>query len=164
MAVDPAPWQAGWIEKGSYPTIADDFPPSPVAFSSLSSKLHRTTFWGDTTMDQESAQPIAERIETLYRSRSRRIFATLIRLLGDFELAEEALHDAFRAALEQWPRDGMPANPHAWLVSPAVSRESTASAAMPVTADPNAAHRIRRQPSKPAKWGRAKASIRTCCA
>jgi len=68
-------------------------------------------------MEQESAQPIAESIETLYRSRSRRIFATLIRLLGDFELAEEALHDAFRAALEQWPRDGMPANPHAWIVS-----------------------------------------------
>jgi RNA polymerase sigma-70 factor, ECF subfamily len=68
-------------------------------------------------METEPVQPIAERIEAIYRSRSRRIFATLVRLLGDFELAEEALHDAFRAALEQWPRDGMPANPHAWLVS-----------------------------------------------
>jgi RNA polymerase sigma-70 factor, ECF subfamily len=68
-------------------------------------------------METEPVQPIAERIEAIYRSRSRRIFATLVRLLGDFELAEEALHDAFRAALEQWPRDGMPANPPAWLVS-----------------------------------------------
>ena len=50
-------------------------------------------------------------------SDSRRVLATLIRLLGDFDLAEEALHDAFRAALEQWPRDGVPANPRAWLVS-----------------------------------------------
>jgi len=58
-----------------------------------------------------------EKIDAFYRSDSRRIFATLVRLLGDFDLAEEALHDAFRAALEQWPRDGMPANPRAWLVS-----------------------------------------------
>jgi RNA polymerase sigma-70 factor (ECF subfamily) len=53
----------------------------------------------------------------IYRAESRRVFATLVRLLGDFDLAEEALHDAFRAALEQWPRDGIPANPRAWLVS-----------------------------------------------
>src|SRR6185436_7442876 len=45
------------------------------------------------------------------------VLATLIRLLGDFDVAEEALHDGFRAALEQWPRDGVPANPRAWLVS-----------------------------------------------
>ena len=56
-------------------------------------------------------------VDAVYRSESRRVFATLIRLLGDFDLAEEALHDAFRAALEQWPRDGVPANPRAWLVS-----------------------------------------------
>ncbi|HEX4524932.1 MAG TPA: RNA polymerase sigma factor [Casimicrobiaceae bacterium] len=55
--------------------------------------------------------------EAIYRAESRRVFATLVRLLGDFDLAEEALHDAFRAALEQWPRDGIPANPRAWLVS-----------------------------------------------
>ena len=60
-----------------------------------------------------------EMIDAVYRSESRRVLATLIRLLGDFDLAEEALHDAFRAALEQWPRDGMPANPRAWLVSTA---------------------------------------------
>ena len=58
-----------------------------------------------------------EIVDGVYRSESRRVFATLIRLLGDFDLAEEALHDAFRAALEQWPREGVPAQPRAWLVS-----------------------------------------------
>lgn len=56
-------------------------------------------------------------VEAVYRAESRRVLATLIRLLGDFDIAEEALHDAFKAALEQWPRDGIPANPRAWLVS-----------------------------------------------
>jgi len=55
--------------------------------------------------------------EAVYRRESRRVFATLIRLLGDFDLAEEALHDAFVAAMEQWPKDGVPDNPRAWLVS-----------------------------------------------
>jgi RNA polymerase sigma-70 factor (ECF subfamily) len=55
--------------------------------------------------------------DALYRAESRRVFATLVRLLGDFELADEALSEAFRAALEQWPREGVPANPRAWLVS-----------------------------------------------
>ena len=56
-------------------------------------------------------------MDAVYTADSRRVLATLIRLLGDFDVAEEALHDAFRAALEQWPRDGVPANPRAWLVS-----------------------------------------------
>ena len=56
-------------------------------------------------------------IDSLYRTDSRRILATLIRLLGDFDLAEEALHDAFAAAVERWPVDGVPASPRAWLVS-----------------------------------------------
>ena len=60
---------------------------------------------------------VRETVDSVYRSESRRVFATLVRLLGDFDLAEEALHEAFRAALEQWPRDGVPANPRAWLVS-----------------------------------------------
>ncbi len=60
---------------------------------------------------------VHETVEALYRHESRRVFATLVRLLGDFDLAEEALHDAFRAALEQWPQDGVPANARAWLVS-----------------------------------------------
>ena len=58
---------------------------------------------------------VREKVDAVYREESRRVLATLIRLLGDFDLAEEALQDAFRAALEQWPRDGMPANPRAWL-------------------------------------------------
>lgn len=56
-------------------------------------------------------------ISDLYEAESRRVFATLVRLLGDFDLAEDALHDAFTAALRQWPQDGVPANPRAWLVS-----------------------------------------------
>ncbi len=58
-----------------------------------------------------------ERIDALYRSESRRVLATLIRLLGDFDLAEEALQDAFVAALERWPAEGEPSNPRSWLVS-----------------------------------------------
>jgi DNA-binding transcriptional ArsR family regulator len=68
-------------------------------------------------MSEDSAEMVRKTVESLYRSDSRRILATLIRLLGDFELAEEALHDAFTAAIEQWPRDGLPANPRAWLIS-----------------------------------------------
>jgi RNA polymerase sigma-70 factor (ECF subfamily) len=59
----------------------------------------------------------AAQVEAVYRRESRRVLATLIRLLGDFDRAEEALHDAFAAALQQWPRDGVPDNPRAWLVS-----------------------------------------------
>ncbi|MEO8017221.1 MAG: RNA polymerase sigma factor [Pseudomonadota bacterium] len=60
---------------------------------------------------------VSAEIDQIYRKESRRIFATLIRLLGDFERAEEALHDAFRAAVEKWPAEGLPQNPVAWLVS-----------------------------------------------
>src|SRR5882672_8062873 len=63
------------------------------------------------------AQAVTETIQQIYRAESRRVFATLVRLLGDFDLAEEALSDAFRAALEQWPGEGIPGNPRAWLVS-----------------------------------------------
>src|SRR5579872_5362453 len=59
----------------------------------------------------------ANPVEAAYRAHSRRVYATLVRLLRDFDLAEEAVHEAFRAAVEQWPRDGVPANPFAWLVS-----------------------------------------------
>ena len=68
-------------------------------------------------MVAETREAVARRVDAIYRTESRRIFATLIRLLGDFDVAEEALHDAFRSALEQWPREGVPANPRAWLVS-----------------------------------------------
>ncbi len=68
-------------------------------------------------LDELTAKSVEATLDTIYRTESRRVLATLIRLLGDFDLAEDALHDAFRAATEQWPRDGIPANPRAWLVS-----------------------------------------------
>ena len=68
-------------------------------------------------MNADTPGNIQAIVDGVYRAESRRVFATLIRLLGDFDTAEEALHDAFRAALEQWPRDGVPDNPRAWLVS-----------------------------------------------
>jgi RNA polymerase sigma-70 factor (ECF subfamily) len=64
-----------------------------------------------------STEQVRAVVDGVYRAESRRVFATLIRLLGDFDLAEEALHDAFAAAMEQWARDGVPANPRAWLIS-----------------------------------------------
>jgi len=70
---------------------------------------HRSS---DSPADRVRAQ-----VDAIYRSESRRIFATLVRLLGDFDLAEDALQDAFRVAMEQWPREGVPANPRPWLVS-----------------------------------------------
>jgi RNA polymerase sigma-70 factor (ECF subfamily) len=66
---------------------------------------------------KNDAERVRERVEAVYRAESRRVLATLIRLLGDFDLAEEALHDAFTAALNQWPEQGIPNNPRAWLVS-----------------------------------------------
>jgi RNA polymerase sigma-70 factor (ECF subfamily) len=68
-------------------------------------------------MNPDAAPDARAALEAIYRTESRAVLATLIRLLGSFDLAEEALHEAFRAALEQWPRDGVPANPRAWLVS-----------------------------------------------
>src|SRR5215212_3436853 len=68
-------------------------------------------------MSEHTVETLRELLDDTYRSESRRILATLIRLLGDFDLAEEALHDAFTSAMEQWPREGVPANPRAWLVS-----------------------------------------------
>ena len=64
-----------------------------------------------------ATKSVHDTLTAVYESESRRVLATLIRLLGDFDAAEEALHEAFRAALEQWPRDGVPRNPRAWLVS-----------------------------------------------
>ncbi len=68
-------------------------------------------------MDEARFEQARKAVDEVYRSESRRVFATLIRLLGDFDLAEEAMHDAFAAAVEQWASDGVPANPRAWLVS-----------------------------------------------
>ena len=66
---------------------------------------------------EDAVESVRAAVDAVYRADSRRVLATLIRLLGDFDLAEEAMHDAFTAAVEQWPRDGIPANPRAWLVS-----------------------------------------------
>lgn len=67
--------------------------------------------------DEPTINQIRTLLDDIYRTEAQRIFATLIRLLGDFDRAEDALHEAFRAALEQWPHDGIPTNPRAWLVS-----------------------------------------------
>jgi RNA polymerase sigma-70 factor, ECF subfamily len=70
-------------------------------------------------MSERSTEPIRELLDSLYRVDSGRILATLIRLLGDFDLAEEAMHEAFTAALSTWPRSGVPGNPRPWLISTA---------------------------------------------
>jgi RNA polymerase sigma-70 factor (ECF subfamily) len=93
-------------------------------------------------MPQEIAAQARETVDAVYRSESRRVLATLIRLLGDFDLAEEALHEAFASAVEQWARDGVPENPRAWLVSAgrfkaidAVRRRARHDASLAVLAD-----------------------------
>ena len=98
-------------------------------------------------MNDAAGQHARERIESLYRSDSRRVLATLIRLLGSFELAEEALHDAFTAALDSWPKDGLPENPRAWLISTGrfkaidrLRRGARFDAALAVAADHLEAH------------------------
>src|SRR5881394_226867 len=68
-------------------------------------------------MGDDSVTHVRDQVDALYRTESRRVLATLIRLVGDFDLAEEALHDAFAAAVERWAEDGIPANPRAWLIS-----------------------------------------------
>ncbi|NUO80473.1 RNA polymerase sigma factor [candidate division KSB1 bacterium] len=72
---------------------------------------------GSALISDNAAEHMRKTVDAVYRSESRRVLATLIRVLGDFDRAEDALHEAFRAALEQWPKDGVPANPRAWLVS-----------------------------------------------
>jgi RNA polymerase sigma-70 factor (ECF subfamily) len=85
---------------------------------------------------------IRETVDSIYRAEGRRVFATLIRLLGDFDLAEDAMHDAFAAALDQWQRDGVPSNPRAWLVSAgrfraidAIRRRARFDASLPALAE-----------------------------
>jgi RNA polymerase sigma-70 factor (ECF subfamily) len=71
----------------------------------------------DSARAVDATEEMRRLVDEVYQAESRRVFATLIRLLGDFDLAEDALHDAFTAALRQWVNDGVPANPRAWLVS-----------------------------------------------
>src|SRR5690349_6002020 len=92
-----------WTSRSSRPNVSIDAAPSRRMDAALS--------------PPKPDAALRARIDDIYRTESRRVFATLVRLLGGFDVAEEALHDAFRAALEQWPREGMPANPRAWLVS-----------------------------------------------
>ena len=81
------------------------------------SQARATSIFEPGAKGMDSTKAINEQVAELYRSESRRVLATLIRLLGDFDLAEEALQEAFQAALEQWPREGIPRSPRAWLVS-----------------------------------------------
>ncbi len=91
---------------------------------------------------ENTFEPVRERVDSVYRSESRRVLATLIRLLGDFDLAEDALQDAFTAALAQWPTEGIPVNPRAWLVSAgrfkaidALRRHARFQASLPMIAE-----------------------------
>jgi RNA polymerase sigma-70 factor (ECF subfamily) len=70
-----------------------------------------------SALNEERSKEIRALVDDIYRTESRRVLATLIRLLGDFDLAEDAMQEAFAAAIEHWPRDGVPENPRAWLVS-----------------------------------------------
>jgi RNA polymerase sigma-70 factor (ECF subfamily) len=70
-------------------------------------------------MPPPAPESLANTIETLYRTESGRVLATLVRLLGDLDLAEESMHEAFAAALESWPQTGVPNNPRPWLISTA---------------------------------------------
>ena len=79
--------------------------------------LCRSVAHGERMSDDAAIERVRVQVDTLYRDESRHVLATLIRLLKDFDLAEEALHEAFTAAVQQWPQDGIPANPRAWLVS-----------------------------------------------
>src|SRR3954464_1036072 len=81
--------------------------------------IRRSWFAKVVVMPEGSTQQIRESLDILYRQDSGRILATLIRLLGDFDLAEEAMHEAFAAALSIWPKDGVPDNPRPWLISTA---------------------------------------------
>src|SRR5260370_10569902 len=96
-------------------------------------------------------------VDGVYRQDRRRVLATLIRLLGDFDIAEEGMHEAFAAAVEQWPRDGTPANPRAWLVSTgrfkaidAIRRRARFDASETELADRLAAEATETEPREPA--------------
>ena len=121
-------------------------------------------------MTADKTELARESIDAVYRVESRRVLATLIRLLGDFEIAEEALHDAFSAALEQWPSDGVPANPRAWLVSvgrfKAIDNLRRRARFSPLDEDAEAALKA---PDDPTSWEREDIEddrlrlIFTCC-
>lgn len=121
--------------------------------------------------NRDTNERLIETVDAVYRSESRRILATLIRLLGDFDVAEDALHDAFTAALQQWPKEGAPGNPRAWLVSTgrfkaidAIRRRARMGAVLPELAE-----RIDANRSDSEGWGEEGVEddqlrlIFTCC-
>ncbi|MFC6633452.1 RNA polymerase sigma factor [Microbulbifer taiwanensis] len=122
-------------------------------------------------MTDSKAGPVQLKLEEIYRAESRRVLATLIRLLGDFELAEEALHEAFAAALRQWPEEGLPDNPRAWLVSTgrfkAIDRLRRQSRQDPLTEE--MAQQLESDSGDPADWAEDRVGddhlrlIFTCC-
>lgn len=117
------------------------------------------------------SEGIQGQLEEIYRAESRRVLATLIRLLGDFELAEEALHEAFAAALKQWPQEGLPDNPRAWLVSTgrfkAIDRLRRQARQDPLTEE--MAQQLESDSGDPADWAEDRVEddhlrlIFTCC-
>jgi RNA polymerase sigma-70 factor, ECF subfamily len=92
---------------------------SPFAKLIRGSWFAKVVIMPERVMSESSSEQIRELLDTLYRMDSGRILATLIRLLGDFDLAEEAMHEAFAAALSLWPKSGVPGNPRPWLISTA---------------------------------------------
>src|SRR5262245_47091824 len=96
--------------------------PSPTGDGTMTSTLHRyhdgqpAGAADPSRMNEDAADRVRASVDAVYRTDARRVLATLIRLLGDFDLAEEALHEAFMVAVEQWSRHGVPANPRAWLI------------------------------------------------
>src|SRR5258708_1079662 len=118
-----------------------------------------------------SVDQIRNIVDSIYRTESRRVFATLVRLLHDFDLAEDALHEAFAAALEKWPKEGVPGNPRAWLVSTApfkgidaIRRRVRSDASLPKLAE-----EIDSQAKDPTEWDDPEVEddrlrlIFTCC-
>jgi RNA polymerase sigma-70 factor, ECF subfamily len=122
-------------------------------------------------MTGDEADRARQAVDAVYRADSRRVLATLIRLLGDFDLAEEALHDAFRAALERWPEEGVPAKPVPWLVSAgrfkAIDGIRRRARFSPL--DEEVAERIAAPSDHPANWEREAVEddrlrlVFTCC-
>src|SRR5690349_23412109 len=122
-------------------------------------------------MSQDPVDRARAQVDEVYLAESRRVLATLIRLLGDFDIAEEAMQEAFAAAVEQWPRDGMPASPRAWLVSTgrfkaidAIRRRARFDASQTELAERLAAEAVGSEPREPGEIEDDRLRlIFTCC-
>lgn len=143
----------------------------------MSTQTHGGIYWVplQQTRNSRVSDDVTERtavtVDGIYRRDASRVLATLIRLLGDFDLAEEALHDAFAAAVEQWPRDGVPDNPRAWLVSTGRFKaiDAIRRRARFDTSQTNLAERLEAHDADPAGWDEESVAddhlrlIFTCC-